>query len=65
MEFIIDSFKGEYVVIEIENGTTIDIPKKLLPEGALEGDVLEVVINRDKTKARKERIEKLCEDMWE
>ena len=40
MRLIIDRFEGDFAVVELEDRSTIDIPKKLIPKGAKEGDVL-------------------------
>ncbi|AOY76720.1 DUF3006 domain-containing protein [Clostridium formicaceticum] len=65
MKVTIDRFEGEYAVVELENRRTIDMPKSLVPEGAKEGDVLEIRIDREETDSRKKRIEELMEDLWE
>lgn len=65
MRLIIDRFEGEFAVVELENGDTIDMPKKILPDNALEGDIIYIKVNKEKTKSRKENIEKLCKGMWE
>ena len=65
MEVIIDRFEGDYVVVELANREMVDLPKKLVPVDALEGDVLEIRVNKKETKARRERIEKLSENLWE
>ena len=65
---IIDRFEGEKAVIEFsrnEERFTFDIPKVILPEKAEAGDVVELKINKDTTKNRKERIEKLSDELFE
>ena len=57
MKFTIDRFEGEYAVVELEDMEMIDIPVKILPLGAKEGDIIDTSIDYDKTKARKKRIE--------
>lgn len=57
MKFTIDRFEGEYAVVELENMDIIDLPIKILPEGAKEGDILEISINHEETEERKENIE--------
>ncbi len=51
--------------MELEDKTMVGMPKKLVPENAVEGDVLEIRIDQNETKNRKEKIEKMCEDLWE
>lgn len=65
MKVIIDRFEASYAVVELDDKTMVDLPKVLVPEGASEGDVLEIAVSVDKTNERKQRIEKLTEDLWE
>lgn len=65
MKVIIDRFEGNYAIVELENRSTVDMPKKLIPEGAKEGDVLSIEIATDETNRRKERIKKLMDDLFE
>jgi hypothetical protein len=65
MRLIIDRFEGDFAVVELEDRSTIDIPKKLIPKGAKEGDVLSIQINTDETNKRKERIKKIMNDLFE
>lgn len=67
---IIDRFEGEYAVIELENLKVINIPKDYLPQNVKEGDVVvikdnECYIDIEETQRRKERIEKIFEDLFE
>ncbi|WP_026476246.1 DUF3006 domain-containing protein [Alkaliphilus transvaalensis] len=64
MKVIIDGFEEKYAVVELENRKVVDIPKELLPKGAKEGDVIEITINSQETKERKEKIEKLMKNLW-
>ena len=65
MKVIIDRFEGDYAVVELPDLTVVDMPRSLIPEGAKEGDVLVIGIDPDETDKRKERIEKLMNDLWE
>jgi hypothetical protein len=40
MKVVIDRFEGEIAVIELENGDMVDIPKKILPNNAKEGSIV-------------------------
>lgn len=53
---IIDRFEGEYAVVELDDKTFVNIPKKALPTNAKEGDVLIVTINREETADREKRM---------
>ncbi|MBQ4630646.1 MAG: DUF3006 domain-containing protein [Clostridia bacterium] len=61
--WIIDRFEGEYAVIETGN-TTFNIPKVALPENAKEGDCIDVCINTDETKKRKEKVNNLMDKLF-
>ena len=43
MRWVIDRIEGNYAVIEC-NGNCINVPTNLLPEGAKDGDVLDVIL---------------------
>lgn len=69
MRVVIDRFEGEFAVCEADEGNMINIEKSKLPEGAREGDVLEVTddgisIASDATGRKKQDIEKLFRDLW-
>jgi pyruvate kinase len=70
MKVIIDRFEGDLAVCEKEDKSTIDIPLKDLPEEVQPGDVViiengQAHIEHEETKERKQRIEKLANDLWE
>jgi len=69
MKGIIDRFEGEYAVVEMRDGKTINIKKRQLPLEAQEGMVIEIsesiTIDNEETKKRKKEIEKLTEGLWE
>mgnify|MGYP001063035623 FL=1 len=65
MKVIIDRFEGDYAIVELADGTMVDMPISLVPKGAREGDVLVIGIDADETAKRKERIKKLMDDLWE
>jgi Protein of unknown function (DUF3006) len=43
----IETGKSEIAVLLSDDGTTIDVPRRLLPDGARPGDVLVVTFRRD------------------
>jgi len=70
MKVIVDRFEGDLAVCEKEDKSMVDIPKKELPSDVKPGDV--VIIENGKsrvdigeTEERKQRIEKLANDLWE
>ncbi len=65
MKVIIDRFEGEYAVVELEDRTMVNMPRRLVPENAREGDVLNIEIDMDSTRERKERINRLMDELWE
>lgn len=70
MKGVIDRFEGKYAVVELEDRKMVNVEVDRLPEGVKEGDCVNFVsgvwvIDRDETKARKERIEKLMGDVFE
>lgn len=64
MELIIDRFEGDYAVLEIEIGKTVSIPRILIPN-AKEGDVINISVNKAKTKERENNINKLVDELFE
>ena len=54
MKWIIDRFEEEFAVIECD-GKCFDVPKKMLPSGAAEGDVLDICVNETETSKRREQ----------
>lgn len=64
--FIIDRFEGQWAVIEYGDDV-FNLPKKALPEGSKEGDVLDINIkvDEDATRARKERIQRMADRLFE
>jgi len=65
MNVIIDRFEGDYAVVVLEDGTTANLAKILLPPDVKEGDVIEIRKNEEETLAKKRKIQKLMADLWE
>lgn len=65
LKVIIDRFEGEFAVVELEDKSFIDMPIELVPEGAKEGDILEIQINQEETKTLKEDKEKKWLGLWD
>lgn len=64
MQVIIDRFEGKYAVVELENGTFGHISKTILPN-AKEGDVVLIQIDHQETRKRREKIQKLMNEVWD
>lgn len=64
--FVIDRFEGDWAVVEFDR-LTFNIPKVLLPEGAREGDVIEITIsvNKKVTSERQKATQKMVDDLFE
>lgn len=55
MKIIIDRIENDFVVVELPNGKTLDIPCSLLPD-ATEGDVYSIDKDSSETDDRTKRI---------
>ena len=64
MKMIIDRFEGDYAIVELPGRVMMDLSKKLLPQGAKEGDVLEIRILPRETEARKKEVSKQMGKLW-
>ncbi len=63
--FIIDRFEGQMVVIEDSDKGILQIPRKLLPDEAQEGDVIKIIVDKMATRNRNENIQKLADELFE
>lgn len=64
MRVIIDRFEGDFAVVEISRGVMADMPRILLPEGAKEGDAVDISVQQEETGERQEKIKKLMDNVW-
>ncbi len=64
MKAIIDRIEKDYVVVEIDTGICVDIPKVLIPN-AKEGDIIKIEIDKNATIERKKHIQKLMNKAFE
>jgi len=64
--FVIDRFEGQWAVIEYGR-ETFNLPRKMLPTDAREGDLLNINISVDRTETRKreQEITKLADELFE
>ena len=44
-ELVIDRFEGDYAVVEVDGGRTLDLPRWMLPRELKEGDVIRATLN--------------------
>ena len=64
VQAIIDRFEGDYAVMELEDKEFVGMPRKLIPEGAKEGEVIKVMIYDEGRKSIKKRTEALLRYLW-
>lgn len=64
MKVIIDRFEGDFAVVETEDKVMVNLHKSLIP-GAKEGDVINIIIDEEETQQRKDKIQKMMDDLWE
>ncbi len=62
---IIDRFEEDRAVIEYEGGS-FSLPRRFLPPGAREGDILRlnVVVDAEETARRRNRIKRLEDELF-
>lgn len=63
MQVIVDRVEEEYLVVELEDGSISNIPRNIID--ANEGDVIDITINDEVTKNRKNRIKELIDSVFE
>lgn len=64
MKITIDRFEGGFAIVEKEDRTFFDLPLALVPEGAAEGSVLDISIDKETENSRRERIEEKAKRLW-
>ena len=69
MKAVIDRFEDNIAVCESDDGKILNIERDRLPEGVLEGCVLdicenEITFDKNETIKRKKEINDLCEGLW-
>lgn len=65
MRIVIDRIEEEIAIVEKEDGSFENMPKRLVPPDAKEGDVLKITVDTESTVDRKEEITSLMEELWE
>lgn len=63
MQVVVDRIEEDYIVVELEDGSVVDVPKVLIP-GAKEGDVIDIYINRDETDKKNTEVNKLMDELF-
>lgn len=59
MKVIIDRIEGGFAVVELENGSHFNLPTGLLPEGAKEGSVIDISLDKAGEKKKRRDISRL------
>ncbi len=59
MKVIIDRIEGGFAVVELENGSHFNLPTGLLPEGAKEGSVIDISLDKASEKKKRRDISRL------
>lgn len=63
MQVTVDRIEEDYIVLELEDGDIVDVPKELIP-GAQEGDIVDIYINKDEREKKEEEVKKLMDDLF-
>lgn len=63
MKVIIDRFEGDYAIVELPDETFVDVPRVLFPD-AKEGDVIDIIVDKDETEKRKKHIADLMSKLF-
>jgi len=65
--YIIDRFEEDWAIVEMENRTTFNLPRSILPTDLKEGDVIDikVSINSEATKQRSEKANSLLDNFFD
>lgn len=64
MQVIIDRFEGDFAVVELDKNVFIDVDRRILPKCS-EGDVIDILVNKDETSKRKAKIKSLTDKLFE
>ncbi|MGN0537344.1 MAG: DUF3006 domain-containing protein [Acutalibacteraceae bacterium] len=64
MKVTIDRIEGKMAVVELEDGTTADLPLILVPN-AQEGMTVNITVESDGMEERKKHIRSLMNDLFE
>ena len=63
MTITIDRIEENYLIVELENGKIINLPKELIPNDK-ENDIYTITLNKDEMKKRKNNINNLINDLF-
>lgn len=63
MQVIVDRVEKEYLVVELEDGSISNISRNIID--ANEGDIIDITVNHEATKMRKNKIIELMDSVFE
>ena len=63
MQVIVDRVEKEYLVVELEDGSISNISRNIID--ANEGDIIDITVNHEATKMRKNKIIELMDSLFE
>lgn len=63
MKVILDRFEGEFAILELDVGEVVSVPK-ILVGNAIEGDVINISIDKEETSKRIKKVENLINDVF-
>lgn len=64
MKVIIDRIEGDCAIVEIGVGKIVSVPK-ILFQNAKEGDVFNIEVDTKETEIRREKVQKLMNNLFE
>lgn len=64
MEVIVNRIEGDYLILELPNGNVVEVSKELIPE-AKEGDIIKILIDKEKTDIRRKEMQELVDSVFE
>ncbi|MCC8014048.1 MAG: DUF3006 domain-containing protein [Eubacterium sp.] len=56
MKVIIDRFENDFAVVELEDLTTVNVPRAIIPADAKEGSVLSIRCDEEETEKRRRKL---------
>jgi len=65
--YIIDRFEGDLAIVEMENRTTFNLPRSILPSDLKEGDVIDIQIsiNSEAAKQHSKKAKSLLDNFFD
>ncbi len=64
MKWIVDRFENDYAIIELEDGTLVNVLKCALPKDISEGDVIRLEIDKGETDEKREDMKKRLKNLF-